>query len=131
MYGRWGGGRDWGGGNTAWVEFSDSFPPPLPPPSVPKRGRGVTAAGREQEGEGKIERERGRERGGRWGEREGEREEEKERERERGRGEERGDERREGSLCCLLGQTGMHSCIQKRFMSSGLEGRGPQGGGGR
>jgi hypothetical protein len=25
----------------------------------------------------------------------------------------------------------MHSCIQKRFMSSGLEGRGPQGGGGR
>jgi hypothetical protein len=44
-----GGGRDWGGGNTAWVEFSDSFPPP--PPSVPKGGRGVTAAGREQEGE--------------------------------------------------------------------------------
>jgi len=86
---------------------------------------------RKQEGEGKIERERGGERGGRWGEREGEREEEKERERERGRGEERGDERREGSLCCLLGQTGMHSCIQKRFMSSGLEGRGPQGGGGR
>jgi hypothetical protein len=26
-------------------------PPPPPPPSVPKGGRGVTAAGREQEGE--------------------------------------------------------------------------------
>jgi hypothetical protein len=42
-----------------------------------------------------------------------------------------GDGRREGSLCCLLGQTGMHSCIQKRIMSSEFEGRGPQGGGGR
>ena len=84
-----GGGRNWGGGNTAWVKFSDSFPPPAP--SVPKRGRGVTAAGREQEGEGKIERERGRERGGRWGEREGEREREKERERDQGRGEEKGE----------------------------------------
>ena len=86
---------------------------------------------RECECEGKIERERGRERGGRWGEREGEREEEKERERERGRGEERGDERREGSLCCLLGQTGMHTCIQKRGMSRELEGQVPQGRGGR
>jgi hypothetical protein len=91
----------------------------------------VTAAGREQEGEGKIERGRGRERGGRWGEREGEREEGKERERERGRGEEKINERREGSLCCLLGQTGMHTRIQKRVMSSELEGQGPQGGGGR
>jgi len=81
----------------------------LTPSPAPKRGRGVTAAGIEQGGEGKIERERGRERGGRWGEREGEREGEKERERERGRGEEKGDERREGSLCCLLGQT---ECIR-------------------
>jgi hypothetical protein len=95
----------------------------------------VTAAGREQEGEGKIERierERGRKKRGKVGrERRGERRGERERERERGRGEEKGDERREGSLCCLLGQTGMHSCIQKRIMSNRLEGRGPQGGGGR
>ena len=85
---------------------------------------------RECECEGKIERERGRERGGRWGEREGEREGEKEREREQGRGEEKGDERREGSLCCLLGQT---ECIRayKRVMSSKPEGQVPQGGRGR
>jgi len=69
----------------------------------------VTAAGREQEGEGRIERERGRERGGRWGEREGEREEEKGRERERGRGEERGDEKREGIVVVYLGR---QECIR-------------------
>ena len=62
-----------------------NFLTPSPPPPALKRGRGVTAAGSEQGGEGKTGRERGRERGGRWGEREGE----KERERERGRGERR------------------------------------------
>ena len=56
--------------------------------------------------------------------------EKKERERQRGRGEEKGDERREGSLCCLLGQT---ECIRayKRVMSSKPEGQVPQGGRGR
>ena len=58
--------------------------------------------------------------------RRGERERERSRERRRERR-----ERREGSLCCLLGQTGMHTCIQKRVMSSELEGQVPQGGGGR
>ena len=72
---------------------------------------------REKEREG-GEREKGRERG------------ERERERSRERRRERR-ERGEGSLCCLLGQTGMHTCIQKRVMSSELEGQGPQGGGGR
>jgi hypothetical protein len=36
-----------GGGGSFWA----AAPPPPPAPSVPKGGRGVTAAGREQEGE--------------------------------------------------------------------------------
>jgi hypothetical protein len=55
-----GGGRDWGGGKRCWVDLYETLPafyfgtpppPPPPAPSVPKGGRGVTAAGREQEGE--------------------------------------------------------------------------------
>jgi hypothetical protein len=46
-----GGGEIGVAGTLLGLNFLTPSPPPPPAPSVPKGGRGVTAAGREQEGE--------------------------------------------------------------------------------